>query len=397
MDQNFLHKILIGNTFQSIQVHFEGDQKSYAWLEVSRNKEGLSISDNYTTDEFEKLLDKVSVNKPIVVSFTGQGIISKKLENTPNHRSKLLFKADPDDFYWYEVFQERSIFASVARKEWIDAELQGFKDAKLYVLDITIGPWVAVALQPLIPSNELQTRDANLIFEKDQLFDFQKVSVNEEDKVFTIGNEQISSTYTLGFAAILDHLYPNDALVQEQRVIGVDQEEFLYKKAFNTLGVFVLAFFLVSLLASYLLLGYYQSENQKVEIELGQQNIAYSKLVSLEKDKENKEAIIRESGLSDANFLSFYLAEISNEVPNEVSLSKIKVFPTLAKIKPKKRINFINNHIHVEGTVNSNEAFANWVEILKKEPWIENLEIINLEKEGRTNAFKLKLILKFNV
>lgn len=396
MIQKFLHNTLVGNKFQSVQILFDGDQKAYLWLEVTKKKNDLSITNSFETRSIESLIEKVSKNQPLLLSFIGQGIISKKMENTSNYRSKILFNADPDDFYWYEVYQEKNVYASVARKEVIDKELALFQKAQIYVLDITIGPWIALASKPLIDTTQIATKDGGLYFDQDQLVDFQKVS-NDVLQEYELGEEKISNDQIIGFSAILNHLFPNPTLVNENGFLKESKEEFIFKKAFNIAGVFVLSFFLISLLLSYLLLEHYQSENHRVQVELGQQNVAYSKLVSLEKDKENKEAILKESGLDDSNFLSFYLSEISKEIPSEINLSLVNIFPTVSKIKPEQRINFVNNSIEIEGTVSAYGPFSDWINKLKKQPWVSNLEIIDFQKESKTNSFKIKLVLKFNV
>ena len=175
------------------------------------------------------------------------------------------------------------------------------------------------------------------------------------------------------------------------------KEEFTYKKAFNVLGVFTLSFFLISLLISYLMLGNYQTAHHKMQVELGEQNVAYSKLISLEKDKENKESILKQSGLNDSNFLSFYIAEITEDIPTEINLKSLSIFPTTSKIKSEQRIDFNNNVIEIEGTALSNTAFTSWIKELKKHNWVGNLEIIDFQRENRTNSFVIKLILKFDV
>ncbi|MBQ4821395.1 hypothetical protein [Aquimarina sp. MMG016] len=396
MINNFLNNILIGNKFQAVQVHFDNDQKEFSVLEVHKKKNDLSIIDRYATNNFEELVEKLSKNRPILLSFSGQGIISKKLDNVPNYRSKLLFNANPDDFHWYEFQQEKHIYASVARKEVITEEIELFKKEQFSVVDISIGPLVVTAIKPLIKSNTLQTKDFDILFENDQITDFSKRNQNSIEE-YVIGDENISSENITSFAAVLNYLYPGNEIVADKSFLSVDKEEFVFKKAFNVLGVMMLSFFLVTLLGSYMLLNYYTDANQRVQVELGQQNIAYSKLVSLEKDKENKEAILKESGLNDSKFLSFYISEITKEVPTEINLSVLNVFPTTTKIKAEQRINFINNLIEMEGTVSSYAALTSWVKELKKQPWVGNLEIVDIQRENRTNSFKIKLVLKFDV
>ncbi|WP_298538931.1 PilN domain-containing protein [uncultured Aquimarina sp.] len=397
MIPKLLNNILSGSRIQSVQIHLDTDQKEYSLVEIQKKKNNLTIVDRYTTQSFEELLTKLSKNKPVILAITGMGILSKQVKNDVGYQSKIIFNADPNDFYWNEYRQEQEIFVSVARTAIVDKEIELFDKAQISIVDFTIGPFVMTSLSPLMEEKEVHTKNNILHFNKDySLINFEK---KQERNTFeyTIGDETLSNIDILCFANGLNNLYPNDAISSESDTMSLRKEEFAFKKAFNVLGVFTLSFFLVSLLISYLLLGHYQEAHHKIQVELGQQNVAYSKLVSLEKDKENKEAILKQSGLSDSNFLSFYIAEITKNVPSEINLRVLNIFPTTSKIKAEQRINFSNNLIELEGTASSNAEFTSWIKELKREPWINNLEIIDFQRENRTNSFKIKLILKFDV
>ncbi|WP_378175220.1 PilN domain-containing protein [Aquimarina sp. SS2-1] len=396
MIQKLLNNILLGNKIQSVQIHLDTDQKEFSLVEIQKKKNSITIIDRYSTSSFEDLVTRLSKNKPVILSITGQGILSKKVKNDTGYQSKILFNADPDDFYWQEYRQDGEIYASVARKEIVDTEIELFDKAQITIVDFSIGPFVITSVRPLMEEKVLQTKNTSLYFEGASLVDFKKRE--EQDSIeYVIGDENLSNEDILCFANVLHYLYPNEAMSSETDTMLSRREEFTYKKAFNIVGICTLSFFLVSLLISYLLLGHYQEAHHKIQVELREQNVAYSKLVSLEKDKENKQAILKQSGLSDSNFLSFYIAEITKEVPTEINLKVLDIFPTTAKIKAEQRINFSNNVIDLEGTASSNESFTSWIQKLKAQPWINNLEIIDFQRENRTNSFKIRLILKFDV
>ncbi|MDY8138472.1 PilN domain-containing protein [Aquimarina sp. 2201CG5-10] len=396
MVNKFLNTILFGNKIQSVQIHFNQNEKEFRLLEIQKNKNDVSIIERYVTKDYDQLISTLSKNKPVILSVTGQGVISKKVNSDPNYQSKILFNNDPNDFYWYEFHQEETIYVSVARKELIDKEIEEFKKSQISILNLSLGPFVGVGIQQLLENTVLQVGDTELSFKENQLIGYKK-NTDYEIKDYNIGDEKISSENIIPFANLINYLYPNDDIISDTEFLSTEREDFTYKKAFNIVGAFTLSFFLLTLLVSYLLLGHYQQEHHKLQVQLGEQNVAYNKLVSLEKDKENKEAILKESGLIDSNFLSFYISEITKEVPSEVNLQTLNVFPTTSKIKAEQRINFINNQVNIEGTVSSNSAFANWVKELKKQSWVDNVKIIDFQRENRTNSFKIKLILKFDV
>ncbi|SEK30104.1 Fimbrial assembly protein (PilN) [Aquimarina amphilecti] len=396
MIYNILNSILLGNKIQSVQIRLDGDQKDFNFIELHKKKKSISIINRYSTKSFEDLITKLSKNKPVILSITGQGILSKKVKNEKGFQSKILFNADPNDFYWNEYIEEEEIYVSVARKDIIDKEIALFDKVQIPIIDFTVGPFISTSVKPLIEEDTIHTDTTTLYFEKESLLDFEQKK-GQDVLEYVVGDEIIFNTDILGFASTLNYLYPNDKIISETSLIASRREEFRYKKAFNIVGVFTLSFFLVSLLLSYILLGNYQSAHHKIQVALGEQNVAYSKLVSLENDKENKEAILNQSGLSDSNFLSFYISKITKEVPDEINLKVLTVFPAKSKIKSEQRIYFENNVIEIEGYAQSNDQFSSWIKVLKTELWIKNLEIISFQRENRTNSFKIKLILKFDV
>lgn len=398
MLETIKNSALIGNTFQAVQINFESDAVRYHVIVVQKKKEAIIILDSFTSSSFEALSSKLQKNNPILLAFTGQGIISKKVSNTPNYQSQLLFNANLEDFYWYELQYDTTIFASIARNTLITEEISMFTAKQFFVIDISVGPFVIAAIKSLLPeTTTIAIEEHRLFFEDNQLVNLEKADSTSETISYTIGEDPIPHTHLLGFATIINHLYPNPEIVYDISATQETKETFGYKRLFNFFGIFMLGFFLLSLLASFLLLGYYQNNNQELQLELAKQNVAYNQLIALEKDKENKEAILKASGLDDSNFLTFYLTEVTRQVPNEMNLTLFKVFPTQKKIKNGQRIIFENNSIALEGVVKTNGAFTQWIQELKKLSWVRNLEIIDFRKDKNQHRFTIKITIQFDV
>ncbi len=395
MDNAVINKILLGNDVQAIQIHLTSSGKEYRFIEVSRKKNNLTITDRFVTRDVDALISKISKNKPILISITGNGIITKKTTVDDNYKSKIIFNAAIEDFHWFEYKEKETLYITAARKEVVEKEVQFFEKQGILIVGLSLGVLGVTSLKSLIEESTLHTQNIALFFENEVLINFEKEEYNGQK--YTLGEEEIKGTELVCFASVVNYLYPNDAIISDDDIFAKNEEEFKFKKAFNFLGILVLIFFLGSLLLSYFLLGYYQQANHEVQVKLGEQNVAYSKLVSLEKDKENKKEILKESGLNDSNFLTFYLSEITSELPSQISINELIIFPTTTKIKPKQRIHFINDLIEVKGEVASYESFTNWIKSIKKYSWINSLEIIDFKNESGSNLFIIHLKLKFNV
>ena len=398
MIQEIVNKVITGNKFLSIEILLKENNTQYHAIEVFRKKNNLSINSSATYGNFEDLLKHVPKNLPTFLSFTGQGIISKKVENTENYRSKLLFNANSEDFYWYELSQPKYIYASVARKSVIDNECNHFKENQIFIMGVSIGPLIISVLKPLLNDNVIYTNNYKLDYVNNELNAFEKNAAEEgTPEFYEIDGEKIILSDSVSFANVLNYLFPNESIDFDIDAIEKNKEEFKYRKAFNLLGAVALPGFLIALLISYFLLTNYQEQYIDLQVDLEEKNISYNKLILLKKDKDNKEAILNESGLNDSNFLSYYLSEITTDIPSELNLAELAVFAPTAKIKSGQRIFFNNDQIAIKGASTSNSAFTNWIKKLKKLSWIENLEIVDFQKNGNTNSFEIRLKLKFNV
>lgn len=385
--------------FLCVEVVFENDNKTYRAIEVARNKNSLSLVNFFSANNLISFIKKIPKNRPMTLSFSGQGIITKRIGNRANYHAELLFNANLEDFYWYEIPQIDQVYISVIRKKILFDEIEALESHKIMVLDVSVGPFVVSTLKPLLPDHStIFTLNHILEFEGEKLKGFNKCSISDEKpNHYVIGEEKIDLEYVVPFSCLLNYLYPGQAIKANKDFLVPRRKEFQYKKAFNIIGLIALPFFLVTLLVSYLMLNHFQSEYLKSQVELGEENIAYNKLVVLEADKKNKETILNESGVNNSRFIAFYVSEITKDIPSEISLSELSVSPPISKIKNKEKIQFANNLIRILGTAVSNTDFSEWIKKIKELDWVENLEIMDFGKEGNANTFEIQIIIRYNV
>ncbi len=399
MKEKILHIVRGTEKFLCIEVCFHKTGVTYNTLEISKKENQLSLGDKGVFEDIDELAKVVSKNAPVILSFTGHSIITKKVKNTPKYRASILFNANMDDFYWYEVPQSDEIFVSVIRKQSMFEEIDQLEDKGFSVVDISIGPFVARTLKSLLPElSSIHTPNYELQFENQELINFQKrVEDTPEASPYILGEESIETNSVIPFSSLLFYLYPNDGIEADKEFLKSKRQEFKYKRAFNLAGIIGLSLLFCSLLVSYLLLGYYQNEYMELEVVMGEKNIAHNKLSLLEEDQKNKQAILLESGLNNNKYLVEYISEITKDTPSEINLTELALFPPTRKIKPKERIRFNQNLIQINGTVSSNQSFTEWIQDLKESKWVESLEIIDFVKNGRESSFEIKLTLVLDV
>lgn len=369
------------------------DVTAYEVLIIDRISEQLSIADSFFTTEYNELKEKVGISTPILCNFSGKGIINKKVASKSNYLKDILFNADVDDFYIYEVNQGNQEFVSLARKNVLDTIFNQFREDKYLVLDYSIGPFVSVLFEKLIDQNSFLSGDYLLRFEEGLLAEYQKRIDSEE--TYILGKDKISSKQIVLFSTLLNHLYPLEVIRYDFEFLKLNKQELLLKKTFNNGVVLLGIFFLGSLLISYLLLNYYNDRYITYESQLYNLNHTYEQVKKLEKEKQNKALVLQESGILKNAFLSYYIQEITESIPNEIILSSLVVNPNNKKIKNFEKIFFETNTILIEGDSKSSIPLNDWVKSLKKQDWLLKIEILDYNiKRKESGKFILKLIVK---
>jgi hypothetical protein len=165
--------------------------------------------------------------------------------------------------------------------------------------------------------------------------------------------------------------FTNNLDFEKSAFENLNEEEIIYKKAFNLLGVGSLALFFISLLMSYFLIQYFIAKNAELNVENLYSNKSYQEILLLETQIKEKEELINKSGFLSKHLLSYYSFEILNSLPNSISLDKLYINPLQKEIKENENVHFIPYQIVLNGITKDEHEFN---------VWIKNIKQINLYK-----------------
>jgi len=369
-----------------------GDVPIYDILILENKSDKLSINDSFSVKSFDEIKDRVDISIPILLNFSGKGIISKKVSAKNNYLKEVLFNASPDDFYIYELHQDGYEFVSIARKEVLDHHFNQFDKEKYLLIDYSIGPFVGVLLKRILNKESFLSGNYRLIFQNEDLNDFNKEVASES---YSIDTDKITNSQIPLFSTLLNHLYPAEDITYDFDFLKLNKQEVVLKKVFDNAVIFLGIFFLMALLVSYVLLNYYNDQYVTYESQLYNLNHTYNQVKKLEEEKQNKVLILQESGVLKKNFISYYIHEIVNSVPGEISLSSLKINPSIKKIKHLEKIILESNTVLIEGNSKSSLPLNSWVKDLKIKKWISKIEILDYSNKRKENGkFVLKIIIK---
>lgn len=339
---------------------------------------------------FKELIKVVPKNLPLILGFSGKGILNKKAKKSENYRTGLFMNANEDDFFFYETEKNSQIFISIIRNEVVDEELDLFRSQNLFVVDIYVGPFVFDSTEWLNQKNEqIIIEEIEYHFHDNDLISYAKTKEKGPSN-FQLEKLQIEHSQILPLFGAYKYLTHRNADLTEKKYFRIEQEQ---KTAFNRLGAFTLIFFLFILSGNYVYLNSLNNEIGSKNQSLSEHEESLNRLNQLEEEKKRKLSLLNRSGILNQNFLSFYLDEIAYTLPETLSLEELNIYPIQESAKNGKQIEIEDQTIFIKGNAKSSRPLNLWVQSLKKEKWIQKIEITNYQK-NRKKSYTFELLVQ---
>lgn len=390
---NFLSKIFKINSIQVVGIFQETDNERYTLLTFKKEKNQLKLIENKSFISQKTFLESIDLKLPIILAIDGKGVLNKKIDNTSEIDLAWQKNIDFNTIYHTSYTLKSNTYISFCRKNIADEWLFFFESKKAQIIDIYIGSFLAVLLTDNLSFPIIYSGDLALMLEQNEIVNFSKPeavpSVN-----YTIGEHSVSNFALPLYGIGLNYFVHNDSISKSEfNKNSID--EVVYKKAFSTFGLIMLVVFLITLLTSYLTIQYYNEKNAELNIQNVYSNKVYQQIVTLEKQKKDKESIIKDSGFLSDKFLSFYSYEIIKSIPNSISLNELNTAPLQKVVKYNEKVEITPGIILIKGVTVDEDAFNEWLRSLKSFQWIAKFELESLKKDKKNNTqFSLKIRVK---
>lgn len=387
-------KSILDNNYRYYILNISGAKGviTYYVMQVWFKNNELKVENRFSFNSYETLSGTLSKkNLPVILHIEGDNIINKCVGISNDYRRNLIFKANLDDFYFYEYKQGDDIFVSVARKAFIDQQIKEINDLNLFVLHLSFGPFVLANLLTFAKNySSLSTSNYTLGIDTDCITSFTGNNINNKEFVL---NDDTFNTYELPLlASFFDYKFPLTTIEFDTDFLNKDKDEFKFKKWFQATGVFALGFILIALVVSHILLDNYLEKLTQKEANYSLSQQTSIKINTLTEEKTLKEKILSTSGISQEHLNTKYVADIGNSVPDAITLKTIHINPWLKKVKPKSKIDFDFNTIIISGISSNDMAFNKWVKDIKLLEWIKNIEIkAYFQESSKLNSFEIEI------
>ncbi|RTY91795.1 hypothetical protein [Flavobacterium sp. GT3R68] len=390
----YLSKIIKLNNIHVVGVIKKDNDESYNVLTIQKKGDKIDIVAMASFDTFEELHKNTDAKLPVLLVIDGKGVLNKEINF--NNESDVNWQKNIDftSIYHTSLKGADSNFISFCRKNIVDDTIVKFQKNGFQVVDIYMGSFLSALIYSAIKKDTILSNDLILEFENEKLARFTKQIDALKKEQYTIGKENISN-YFLPLYGTLIHFFIQQKEVSKTKNENLNSEEIVYKKAFAAFGITMLIGFLLALLSSYLLIQYYGSKHAELTVQNVYSNQSYQLILDLEKQKENKQRILNESGFSSSKFLSFYGYEIIKAIPRDISLTELNITPVGKETKAGKKMSFEAKTIIVKGETFRESSFNTWMEGLKKMNWLKQFEIISLKKDKKNKSqFEVKITIK---
>ncbi|MBC8756048.1 hypothetical protein H2O64_15325 [Kordia sp. YSTF-M3] len=376
MFEKLTHKIPLRSTFQVVGIHFlHEDEVQFCVLTIHKKQNEFSVGKRFESNKIEAIFKEIESKYPVLLHFSGVGILNKSVERVANYKQKLLFKSNPDDFYFYELHQEQTIFVSMCRKKIIDAYLEQFSVKKYHVLDIAIGPFVNYVLRPFLSNQTIISNLSSITLSQNDSIDFEVLDEVNDNTLYQIEDLMFTHKEIALFAMILQYHIQEEAIQLEAPFLQKNKTDFTYYKATKLAGITGVFMLLLGILLGHFLLNQYQTKVANEQAIVAEVKEIQENIQLLTKQKYDKEEIIATSGLFNPKFLTSYFYDIGNSVDKHTKLSSMAITPVTKKMRADTEVAFFKNQIHVEGLANNDTDFEQWIARLNEKLWVKKTEI----------------------
>lgn len=373
------------------------------FVELLRDKKLIEIVKQQEFSGNLAELIKGRVSGPLAISITGKGVLIKKTKRLAQISEQSLQHLFPQmklsEFYLQHFVGAEFSFITLIRKEIADHILNAFKDLEVSILMLSLGPFVVDQVIPQLNSygNTLSFDGHQVLFSEDKLWT--EYSYHPEANApfpIKVDIEVIPEQFLLAYAtafqlmlnAQLDPIAVEDTVIQERL------QESTAQLKFQKRGTLVLMSFFVLLLVNFLLLSFYNSENEALSSRAGQKSDVVENRQKLEEELKVKERLVQKLGWNKGYRYAYLSDQIGKTLPPGVRLDELQINPLseirtgLAGDVPQEFAS-----MRIKGQTKNVNAINDWIYILKEKKWVKALQLEKyaVDDQKQTQVFTIHL------
>nr|WP_321232937.1 hypothetical protein [uncultured Psychroserpens sp.] len=395
MKDRLITYLTFGNRFYSIEQTQSNGEAIYYGIELKKTKNQVEVAKSFEYKNLDETSKYIPKHKPVFLVINNEFVITKRIESNETEPLKLAHLAFQnikiDDFY-YEVLKQKNIhFISICRKDYLDKLLSDYQTNNISIIDFSLGNLMITSISNLISEKEVQTSNAVITKENDQISAIE-IDNNLTEVSYAFNDTTLKSQELLPFSSALSLITKTKQVVsafnsKDQNLLTNFKEKLFFNQ-FIKIGLSLL--FITLLINFFLFNNYYDKVNQLREITQVF-NVSKSKLINLSDKVQKTQKMVEDVLKSNASKSSFYVDAIIHNLPDAIILSELNYQPLLKKIKDDKAIQNDIDVIIVSGTTSDRVLVSQWISQLETKDWINNIEILSFDDKQKASLFSIKI------
>lgn len=353
-----------------------------------QNNEINIVSSVENFKEFKESKYIAGSNLPVILHVDGWGVLikDKETENNsiPMDNKEFFIKEHPNP-------HESGSYFSIIRVDLLKSIIDFCSEASLNITGLFLGPFNVGLLAPFFKNEkEIRAGKWNLTFNQGYIHSFHAVGIENETK-YSIGGDTITSGL-LPLYADLVAFYSGDR--ENNPLIAKSREEYVYSRLVKYLVVSSLSVVLLLLLVNFFIWDSLRNKNTELTFEVARNEQLLSQLEEKKKELKEKETlVVQYIGTNEKTHYAWYADRLGATLPSGLRLIYIDIQPIIKKLKSGVAIEYKNGLIEVEGEAGNMSQISEWINTIRKEDWVKQVELISFHTDNdRTKGyFKLQI------
>ncbi len=380
-----------------IQVQLMGDEDYRYSVAIFSNSGGKFTAEFVATPSTDLTLGReFTPGMPYLLHLFGKGVVEKV--GGMDLLEQVISGSDDGDvgLVYQHVESEGQVYTSFARKESFEEVLATLRRHSVFPVELILGSGfqqLYTELSSISSAEKLELGYGySLIFGEERWRLTRTKEETEDGRTHFLGEDIASSNFRLYLIALL--FFVRGEVVQPEfqpAAVLSNKAKFNQQQKFKIASVGVLLLTFVALLINTFLFSSVSEEHGRLSAELQQNRHKLSVLDSLERSITQLEQNI--PGIrGDAKFPSSYIFDrLGSTLPASIALQSAELNPVNGKILDGEEITVKSGILLVSGITGKFSDLSLWIDMLKKETWVTEVELVNLQDVERQKAFIIRI------
>jgi len=380
-----------------IQVQLMGDEDYRYSAAIFSNSGGKFVADFVASSSADLSLGKEFASGiPYLLHIFGKGVV-EKVGGMDLLGQVISGSADDDGGLVYQhVESEGQVYTSFARKEAVESVLASLRRQNIFPVELILGSGfqhLYVGLSDISGEENLEIGYGYNLVQVEGKWTLTRMNgLNEDGRTNFLGEDIAATSFRLYLITLLFFIRGEivQAEFQPAEVLS-NKAKFHQQQKVKIASVGVLLLTFLALLINSFVFSSISEEHTRLSGELQHNRQKLSMLDSLERNITQLEQNI--PGIrGDAKFPgSFIFDRLGATLPRSIALQSAELNPVSGKIHDGEEIKLKSGIMIISGTTGNSGDLSAWIDVLKKEEWVTEVELVNLQDVERVKAFVIRI------